>query len=304
LGALIIFLEEGNRNDWLRSQFIATCGLLAAVSLLLCVIVELTRREPFINLRLMADRNFALGTVVSMAFGVGMYGLMYLLPVYLARIQGYNAQQIGMTMMWSGVPQLLMMPVAALLMKRVDARWLTSIGLVLFSASSFMNSFMTHLTAYEQLKLAQLVRAIGMPLVIVPLTTLATGHIGSSESGSASALYNMFRNLGGSIGIALLATQLDVREKLHSLRLGEAVSLYHPQAQERLSLFTQELIAAGSDAVQAGQQALGALSLLVRREAYVMAFADCFFLLGVLLLGMVIAVWLCQAAKGSAGGAH
>jgi MFS transporter, DHA2 family, multidrug resistance protein len=304
LGSLIIFLEEGNRNDWLNSQFIATLGLTAAVFLSACVVIELVRREPFINLRLLADRNFGLGTIVSTAFGVGMYGVMYLLPVYLAQVQGYNAQQIGRTIVWSGAPQLLMMPVAAVLLRWFDARVLLTLGLALFSSSSFLNSTMTNLTGYDQLILAQLVRALGMPLVIVPLTALTTGHIGPQQSGSASALYNMFRNLGGSIGIALLATQLDLREKFHSVRLGDAVNAFNPAASERLDALTQQFIGRGAEAVAAGQQALGAVAGVVRREAYVMAYGDCFYLLSLLLLAMVLPVWLCRGAKGVALAAH
>jgi len=304
LGSLIIFLEEGNRNDWLNSQFIATLGLTAAVFLSACVVIELVRREPFINLRLLADRNFGLGTLVGTAFGVGMYGVMYLLPMYLAQVQGYNAQQIGQTIMWSGVPQLLMMPVAAVLLQWIDARVLLTLGLAFFSGSSFMNSTLTNLTGYDQLILSQMVRALGMPLVIVPLTSLATGHIGPQQSGSASALYNMFRNLGGSIGIAVLATQLDLREKLHSVRLGEAVNIFNPATSERLGALTQQFVARGTEAVAAGQQAIGAVAGVVRHEAYVMAYGDCFYLLGALLLAMVLPVWLCRRAKGGTQSTH
>jgi DHA2 family multidrug resistance protein len=304
LGSLIVFLEEGNRNDWLNSQFIASLGLTAAVFLGACVVIELVRREPFINLRLLADRNFGLGTLVGTAFGVGMYGVMYLLPMYLAQVQGYNAQQIGQTIMWSGVPQLLMMPVAAVLLQWVDARVLLTLGLAFFSGSSFMNSTLTNLTGYDQLILSQLVRALGMPLVIVPLTSLATGHIGPHQSGSASALYNMFRNLGGSIGIAVLATQLDLREKLHSVRLGEAVNVFNPATSERLGALTQQFVARGTEAVAAGQQAIGAVAGVVRHEAYVMAYGDCFYLLGLLMFCMVLLVWLCRGAKGGSLAAH
>ena len=304
LGSLIVFLEEGNRNDWLNSPFIATLGLTAAVFLSACVVIELVRREPFINLRLLADRNFGLGTIVSTAFGVGMYGVMYLLPVYLAQVQGYNAQQIGRTIMWSGMPQLLMMPVAAVLLRWFDARLLLTLGLALFSGSSFMNSTLTNLTGYDQLILAQLVRALGMPLVIVPLTVLTTGHIGPQQSGSASALYNMFRNLGGSIGIALLATQLDLREKFHSVRLGEAITAYNPGTSERLDALTQQFIGHGADAVAAGQQALGAVAAVVSREASVMAYGDCFGFVGILLLAMVLTVWLCRRATGGSLAMH
>jgi DHA2 family multidrug resistance protein len=304
LGSLIVFLEEGNRNDWLNSRFIAGTGFLALLSLGLCVWIELQRREPFINLRLLARRNFGIGSVIGMAFGAGMYGATYLLPLYLAQVQGYNAQQIGQTIMWSGLPQLFMMPVAVLLLRRFDARLLLTLGLALFSASSFMNATMTNLTGYDQLRLTQFVRALGMPLVIVPITTLATGHIEATQSGSASALFNMLRNLGGSIGIAVLATQLDVREKLHSFRLGEAVTLFNPTTQDRLATMTSYLVTQGADAVGAGRQALGALAFSVRREAYVMAYSDCFYLLGALLLGMIPLVWWCRPARGGAVNAH
>ena len=129
-----------------------------------------------------------------------------------------------------------------------------------------------------------------MPLVIVPLTSLATGHIGPQQSGSASALYNMFRNLGGSIGIALLATQLDLREKFHSVRLGEAINAFSPAASERLDALTRQFMARGAEAVAAGQQALGAVAGVVRREAFVMAYGDCFYL-----------AWRVAARDGAAG---
>lgn len=304
LGSLIVFLEEGNRKDWFNSNLITSLAMISTLSLVACVVIEWKRRDPFINLRLLADRNFALANLVSVVFGIGMYGIMYLLPVYLAQVQGYNALRIGETIMWSGLPQLFMMPVAAVLLRFVDARRLAAAGLVLFAASSYLNSTLTHLTGYDQLKTAQLLRAAGMPLVIVPLTALATGHLPARLSGSASALYNMFRNLGGSIGIALLATQLDVREKLHSARLGEAVTGFSLPAQERLAGLAGHFEAMGSDSVRAAQQAAEALALLVRREAYVMAYADCFFLLAVVLLGAVGAVLLCRPARGGLGGAH
>ena len=305
LGSLIIFLEEGNRNDWFNSQFIVATFAIALVSLIFCVVIELRTSHPFINLRLLKDRNFGVGSAIGLAFGAGMYGMMYLLPVYLAQVQGYNAQQIGETIMWSGVPQVFMMPVAVLLLRRFDARLLLTIGLVLFSGSSFMNAALTNLTGYDQLKWAQLVRAMGMPLVIVPVTTLSTSHIGPEQSGSASALFNMLRNLGGSIGIALLATQLDIREKFHSFRIGESVTEFSSAVVDRLSALTQGFLSRGSEAVTAGQQALGALAVTVRREAFVMGYSDCFFLLGIILLSMVFLVWFCrQPVAGGNFAAH
>jgi DHA2 family multidrug resistance protein len=297
LGSLIVFLEEGNRNDWLNSPLIRTLGGTALVSLAACAGIELKRREPFINLRLLARQNFGLGSLVSMAFGLGMYGMSFLLPLYLAQIQGYNAQQIGQTIMWSGVPQLLMMPLAALLLRRLDARLLVAIGLGFFAGSNFLNALLTNLTAYDQLKATQFVRALGMPLVLVPLTALATSGIEAEQTGSASALFNMLRNLGGSVGLALLATLLEVREKFHSTVIGESVSAFSMATQEQLNALTQYFTARGADAFSAGQQALATLSATVRREAFVMAYADCFYMVGALLLGMVAAICLCKRVR-------
>ena len=304
LGSLIVFLEQGNRNDWFNSHTITTLAVTAAVFLTVCVVIELKRREPFINLRLLARRNFGLGAIVSMAFGFAMYGATFLLPMYLAQVQGYNAEQIGWTIMWSGAPQLIMMPVAAGLLRKFDARLLLTFGLACFAASGFLNAEMTNLTAYDQLQFAQLVRAIGMSLTIVPLTALATGGIEHEQSGSASALFNMLRNLGGSIGIALLATQLDWREKFHSARIGECVNGFSPATQERLDGFTQHFLSLGADAATASQQALAAVGALVRREAYVMAYGDGFYIVGVVMAAMILLVWWCRPVRGAVGAAH
>jgi DHA2 family multidrug resistance protein len=163
-----------------------------------------------------------------------------------------------------------------------------------------MNAALTHLTAYEQLRWTQLVRAVGMPLVIVPITTLATARIRPDQSGSASALFNMLRNLCGSIGIALLATQLDVREKFHSFRLGESVTAFSPVVSDRLALFAQFFVARGTEAATGTTQAAGALADLVRREASVMAYGDCFYLLGTMLASTVLLVWWCRSVRGAA----
>lgn len=291
LGCLITLLEEGNRNDWFNSPAMTALAATAAVMLAAGIAIELLVREPFIDLRLLGQRGFGIASAIGTVFGLGMYGVMYVLPVYLAQIQGYNAGQIGHTIMWSGVPQLLMMPVAALLAKRCDLRLLISLGLALFAASCLMNGQMTHWTAHEQLRSTQLIRALGMPLVIVPLTTLATRGLPAARAGSASALFNMLRNLGGSVGIALLATRLDVQEKFHSVHLGESISLLNFATVARLRDVTEHFVALGADPVTAGTRALAVLDQTVRREAFVLSFGDAFSLLGVILLVAIPLVW-------------
>lgn len=300
LGSLIVFLEEGNRNDWLGSRLIIGLGVMAVVFLAAFVVIELRVRDPFIHLRLLADRNFAAGSMINVVFGLAMYGTTYLLPMYLAQVQGYNAEQIGLTILWSGAPQLVTMAVAAALLKRIDARVLLSGGLLAFGGSCLLNAGLTNLTAHDQLRASQIVRAVGMPFILVPLTSLAMGNIGQRQSASASALFNMLRNLGGSIGIALLATQVDVREKFHSERLGEPVSPFNPATTERLEQLAGHWVSRGSDAATAAGQALATVAKSVRREAVVMAYGDAFLIVGVVMLAMVVAAWACRPVKGEA----
>ncbi len=274
-------------------------GATAAVMLSAGIAIELRAADPFIDLRLLGRKEFGISCAVGTVFGLGMYGVMYVLPVYLAQIQGYNAGQIGHTIMWSGVPQLIMMPVAAVMAKRWDARLLISAGLALFAISCLMNGHMTHWTAHEQLRTTQLIRALGMPLVIVPPTTLATRGIPADRAGSASALFNMLRNLGGSIGIALLATRIDVREKIHSAHLGESVSLFDHETTTRLQSLGAHFVSLGADPATAGLRALKVLDLTIRREAYVLSFGDAFSLLGMILLLSIPLVWLVGSRRWS-----
>lgn len=305
LGSLEVFLEEGNRKDWFGSELIVRCAIFAAIFIVIFLWIELTRRQPFINLRLLLRRNFGIGSIAGLGLGLGLYGSIYILPLYLAQIQDYTAMQIGEVIMWSGLPQLVLIPLVPKLMQRFDVRFLAALGFSIFAVSCFMNSTMTSQTDITQLRWSQLVRAFGQPLMIVPLTTIATGNIEAEQAGSASGLFNMMRNLGGSMGIAALSTLLSRREQFHSSRIGEAVSLYNPETQQRLDSLMQTLISRGSDAVTAKQQAIATIDNLVRREANTMAYNDCFYLMGFAILFCGLALIFCKKVKaGSSTAAH
>jgi MFS transporter, DHA2 family, multidrug resistance protein len=300
LGSLEVFLEEGNRKDWFGSELITRCAIFAVIFIAIFLWLELTRRQPFINLRLLLRRNFSIGSIAGLALGLGLYGSIYILPLYLAQIQDYTAMQIGEVIMWSGLPQLLLIPLVPKLMQRFDIRFLAALGFSIFAVSCFMNSTMTSQTDITQLRWSQLVRAFGQPLMIVPLTTIATGNIEPEQAGSASGLFNMMRNLGGSMGIAALSTLLSRREQFHSSRIGEAVSLYNPETQQRLDSLMQTLISRGSDAVTAREQAIATIDNLIRREANTMAYNDCFYFMGFVILLCGLALIFCKKVK--AGG--
>jgi len=181
LGSLITVLEEGERKEWFGSPMIQHLAILAAIFIPAFVIIELWHREPFINLRLWARRGFASASFMGFVMGLGLYGTVYILPVYLAQIQGYNALQIGEVVMWLGLPQLAIFPLVPFVMKRIDPRLTVGFGLILFAISCFMNSFLTHDWGIEQLRWSQLVRAVGQPFIITPLSALAAGSLPQSE---------------------------------------------------------------------------------------------------------------------------
>ena len=168
LGSLEVFLEEGNRKDWFGSELIVRCAIFAVIFIAIFLWLELTRRQPFINLRLLLRRNFGIGSIAGLALGLGLYGSIYILPLYLAQIQDYTAMQIGEVIMWSGLPQLFLIPLVPKLMQRFDVRLLAALGFSIFAFSCFMNSSMSSSTDITQLKWSQLVRALGQPLMIVP----------------------------------------------------------------------------------------------------------------------------------------
>ncbi|MHC5728738.1 MAG: MFS transporter, partial [Nostoc sp.] len=301
LGSLQVVLEEGSRKDWFSSTLIVRLSAIAVIFLAVFFFIELTRKQPFINLRLLLKRNFGLASIVNVSLGIGLYGSIYILPLYLAQIQQYNALQIGEVLIWAGIPQLFIIPLIPKLMQRIDVRLMVAVGVTLFSISAFMNSGMTNQTGLDQLRWSQFVRAMGQPLIMVPLSSIATAGLTQQEAGSASGLFNMMRNLGGSIGIASLATLLTNREQFHSNRLGDGVSLYNPETQQRIDQMTQYFISRGADLSTAQNQAIASISNIVRREAFVMAFNDCFYFIGIALLVSGIAILFLKKVKPTGG---
>ncbi|MDB5756286.1 MAG: EmrB/QacA family drug resistance transporter [Massilia sp.] len=304
LASLTVFLEEGNSKDWFDSNFIITFAGLALFGIVGWVATSMTRAEPFVNLRLYGQRNFLVATVLSACVGMGLYGASFLLPLYLGQIAGYTPMQIGEVIMWAGLPQLFIMPFAAALSSRVDNRILCSIGLAMFGASCLMNANLDYTTGYDQLLWSQVIRALGQPFIMLTLSNFAMQGIAPKDMSSASSLFNMTRNLGGSVGIALLATALTNREHFHSARLGESISSYAAATQQRIDQMTQAFMSSGIDAVTAGNQALAALDRIVRREAYIMAYNDGFVIMGFILIGCIGVLWFANKVKSpSAGGA-
>jgi len=306
LAALQTVLEEGNKDDWFASDFIVKLSVISVVSLAVFLWIELTTKKPLLNLRLLARRNFGFGILANFLLGVALYGSVYVLPVYLSRIQGYNAEQIGMVLAWTGLPQLFLIPLVPQLMKRFDARLIIGVGFVLFATSNFMNIYMTSNYAADQLLWPNVVRAIGQALVFAPLSAVATAGIEAENAGSASGLFNMMRNLGGAVGIAMLQTFLTKREQYHSNVLTQSVSLLEQATRTRIEQLTQYFMSHGvADQAAATHRALVAIGKIIQKQAYILAFSDTFYLLGIaLIVALMAALLLKKPDHLESGGAH
>ncbi len=306
LSALQTVLEEGNKDDWFGSPFIVKLSIVAAIALSAFLVIELIARKPLLNLRLLARRNFGFGILANFLLGIVLYGSVFILPVYLSRIQGYNAEQIGRVLAWTGLPQLLLIPLVPRLMQRFDARIIIGAGFVLFAASNFMNIYMTNDYAADQLFWPNVVRALGQALVFAPLSAVATAGIEAENAGSASGLFNMMRNLGGAVGIALLQTLLTKREHFHSNVLMQSVSLFEQATQTRIEKLTQYFISHGViDRIDATRRAYVAIGKIVQKQAFILAFSDLFFLLGAaLIVALAASMMLKKPGQLDAGGAH
>jgi DHA2 family multidrug resistance protein len=306
LSALQTVLEEGNKDDWFGSAFIVKLTITAVVALSLFLWIELTTPKPLLNLRLLGRRNFGFGILANFLLGVALYGSVYILPVYLARIQGYNSEQIGMVLAWTGLPQLVLIPLVPRLMKRFDPRLMIGIGFALFAASNFMNIFMTPDYGSDQLFWPNVVRAVGQALAFAPLSAVATASIEAENAGSASGLFNMMRNLGGAVGIAVLQTFLTKREQYHSNVLMPSVSLFEQATRARIEQLTKYFVTHGiSDPAYASHRAVVAIGGVVQKQAFILAFSDTFYLLGAaLIVALAATLMLKKPGRVDAGGAH
>lgn len=305
LAAFEIVLEDGNRKDWFGDPGIVKLAWIAAIFIPAFIFIELRSKEPLVDLRLFARRNFGLGSIVNVVLGIGLYGFVFILPLYLGQVHGYDASQIGTVIIWLGVPQLFVIPLVPKMMEHIDSRILIGLGVLFFGGSSFFTVHLDANFAGPQFYMPLVIRAIGQPLIMVPLSAVTTaGMAKGRESGAASALFNMMRNIGGSIGIAGLSTLLSVRERFHSERIGESVSVYSAAFQQRVQQSAAYFMAQGSDPWSAHMRAIGAIGGLVRRQAFLLAYGDSFLALGCVLMASAAAVFFMKKTKisGAVGG--
>jgi DHA2 family multidrug resistance protein len=301
LGSLEYVLEEGPQYEWLQDTSVAACAAVCAVSAAAFFYRVLTAEEPIVDIRAFADRNFGIGCLLSFCVGIGLYGLTYMYPRYLAEVRGYSALMIGETMFVSGITMFLTAPVVGRLMLKVDMRLMIAAGLVIFAAGSFQMTWITRDYDFYELLLPQILRGIGMMFAMVPINTIALGTLAPDRVKNASGLFNLTRNLGGAVGLAVINQVLNERTDLHIARLQERVTWGNATATETLNMFTQRLQGMGDATAMAMKQ----LSQIVHRQAVVMGYGDAFFMLTAFYFGLsLLVMFLKRPASASTEPAH
>ncbi len=306
LGSLQYMLEEGNSEDWFDSWLIIGTGVTAAVACIWFVIRQLSIPNPVVDLRVLRHRALAAGCLFSVMLGLVLYGTVFAVPLFAQGNLGYTAQETGMLLLPSALVTAAMMPVAGKLSGTFEPRILIAVGSLCLVVCLYMLGTLSPQSSESSLSVPLMVRSIGMPLMFLPLSLAAIAPLPKQDIAKASGVYNLTRQLGGSMGIAMLSTILSRRIVQHSEAIGEHLGANDPRTLERLALLTQAFVAHGFDALDAKTAALTALAGQVRAQASVMAFNDTFHITAVLvLLTLPFIFFLGGKAGGKVeGGSH
>jgi DHA2 family multidrug resistance protein len=302
LGCLQIMLDKGQTEDWFSSRLIVATGTVAFVSLAVLLLWELLYSAPIVDLRLLKDRNFAMGVLTMFILGFVLYGSILLLPVFLQELLGYTATLAGMVLSPGGVLTLFMMPVAGLLVARVQARSLLILGLLIVAYSMF---YMAGFTLQIDFWIAVISRAIqgaGLAFLFVPINAVAFYFIPKERTGHGTAIINLVRNVGGSFGIAFVTTMLARRTQWNQNLLVQYLTPLNPVYERAVSGLQAALIQRGVAPSQAPHQAQGVIENMLLQQSSMLAYADVFQLLGLISLGAIPFMFLLKKIRQGAGG--
>ena len=299
LGSLEYVLEEGPNNDWLQDDSVFLFSIVLTIGAILFFWRVFKAEEPIVDLRAFSNVNFAFGSVFSFVMGIGLYGLTYLYPLFLGRIRGYDSLMIGEALFVSGLAMFLTAPIAGVLSRKMDLRFMMMIGFLGFAAGTWQ---MTHLTAdwdFYELLVPQVLRGVSLMLCMVPINNLALGTLSPDKLKNASGLFNLTRNLGGAVGLAVINTVLTDRNYFHYQRLAEHVRWGNPEAESMVADMTQNFRAHGMDGTTT---AIAKISGMVQQQAWTMSFMDAFFMLTVLFASIAVFAMLMRKPPAAAGG--
>jgi DHA2 family multidrug resistance protein len=299
--SLQLFLDQGERHEWFDSWFVLALALMAAVSLVGFLLRELTAAEPILDLSVYADRNFAASSLIMFVVMIGFFSSMVLLALLTQKVLHYDAWTSGLVLAPGGVGNMLSLIAAGRLITRVDQRWMLTVGCVLNAYAAYTMSTLTLGVDYWALAWPRFVQGVGIGFIFVPLNTVALATIPREKMGNATAALNVVRNLGGSIGVAMMTTLLARRAQQHQATLVGHINVWDPETTERLRAWAAHFAAQGADSFTAERRALGILYQEVTRQAQLLAFADDFWLLFVLFAAAILLLPLLRRVRMETG---
>ena len=300
LGALQLVLDKGQEDDWFAATWICVATALSLIAMAAFIWRELGVADPIVNLRILKNRNFSAGTLITAVYGVVLYGITAMLPLFLQTLMGYPAFQSGLAVTPRGVGSFLSMFVAGRLVNVVDNRVLLAIGFIILAISSAMLGQINLEIAMSSVAWPNVLNGFAGGLIFVPLTTLAMGTLRKREMGNATGVYNLMRNIGGSVGIAAVSTMLARGAQIHQSILGSHLSAENPIFQQRLQAL-QEGVTSGAGPVTSTQQAYGLIYAGLIRQSTLLAYIDNFRLLAGLALATIPLILIFQRVRRKAG---
>jgi DHA2 family multidrug resistance protein len=301
LGFLQVVLDKGQREDWFESPFIIWCSILAIAGMVGTLFWELSRKDPIVDFRMLKERNFFLSCLTMFMLGFVIFASTMLLPILLQTLLGYTAMLSGLVLSPGGVVTLVMLPLVGRLLAKYEGRWLVVWGMLVVSLSLFHMANFNLGIDFRTAMLARIYQSFGFAFLFVPINVMAFYFIPKEKVNNATGLINLARNIGGSVGIALVTTMLARRTQFHQAVLASHVTPLDYPYRAMVSGTSQMLMQHGSDPVQAANQAHGLLYGLVQRQAAMQAFIDCFWLMGAIFLCIIPLMFLMKKAKPHTG---
>ena len=297
LGSLQVMMDKGQQDDWFASNFICTMAALSVVSLISAIFWLLNQEDPVVDVRLVKDRAFGLGMVLIFFTGFALYGSSALLPLMVQSQFGYDATTAGLIFTPGAVALLFLMPVSGKLVAKVQSRYLIAVGLLLITFGMYYTATVTPQTDYNMFVFMRFLQVLGLPFLFIPVSTLAFSNIQREKSSKASALFALGRNLGGAIGIGIATNYLAHHEQLEQVTLSGHLNSGNPVYEDRLSHLTDALIAHGSTVANAAHAALGSMYQELLHQSTILAYADTFRFMAMLLAGAACLTVLLPANK-------
>lgn len=295
MGALQIMFDKGQEKDWFGSDLIRVLAAIALVFLTAFVIRELTVEDPIVRFRILQSRTFATGIALVTVLGFGLYGSLVLLPLFMQTLLGWTAVTAGIWTSPRGIGMALSMPlVGYLLGKGWDGRWMLAFGFGTAGVAFFGYSHMALQSGTWDIFWYQINQGVGMSFLFVPLTTLTMGPISQEETGYATSLFSVMRNIGASMGISFVTTAVTRRSQFHQSILSSHVTSLNLITRQRLEHLANLMQLSGVDRVTAGQKADGVLYRILQQQASLLSYLDVFHIMGILFLVVVPLILLMQ----------